>query len=157
MIDELLEVEAALSLNSLTLGRILLMQPWEIEAWQRDPWGVHLSEKGKQRLHKILQWLKDFDIKSNKGLNARFVRNPVPPHKESLVSLLESRIWNKKEIQKCLHAAKERTIQESQRREEKKERDRQRGFTEPTIEEKQETLHRNLFLLGLDKELGRML
>ena len=143
VIEQLQELQAALSLNKSQLAQILRVSRPALYDWLR---GGEPNTANTERLHTLLRCLARARVSSARPLNARFVRQPPDLEGPSLLDLLvepridEDRVANAIEHVQVLGDAATR------RRTAREDRLRDLGFEDPGREQRREQLATNLAL-----------
>lgn len=148
VIDQACEILAALSLNKSQLAEILKISRPTLYSWFE---GTEPNPENSDRLLTILRLMAKVDIYGASSLNARFVRNPLSTSGVSLLDSLKAEDWNEEELFQGFKTAKELTQKAAAEKVARQERSRKLGYPERSIEDRMETLNRNLNLIALDK------
>ena len=143
VVEQLQELQAALSLNKSRLAQVLRVSRPALYDWLR---GREPNTSNTERVHTLLRCLARARVSSARPLNARFVRQPPDLEGPSLLDLLveprldEDRVVNAIEQARVLGdtATRSRTARE--------DRLRDLGFEDPGREQRREQLATNMAL-----------
>ena len=143
VVDQLKELQAALSLNKSQLARIMRVTRPTIYEWYegKDPNAVNC-----ERIRTLLRVLKRSAVSGAMPLNARFVRQPTGSAEPSLLDLLSEFRLDQKRVTRALKRARDLGAAAFRKRESREDRLRALGFEDPSGNQRKEQLARNVAL-----------
>lgn len=141
--DQVREVMAALSLNKTQLAEVLGVSRPTLYDWLE---GKEPNDANAQRLVKLVQLLRNANVAATESISSRFVRQPLNEGKPSLLDLLTADTFDEPRVARVLKEAKELEAAVQAKQEANQQRLRDRGFAEPSDEQRKENLALNMAL-----------
>jgi transcriptional regulator with XRE-family HTH domain len=146
IIDQLRELQAALSVNRSQLADVLRVTRPTLYDWLA---GKEPNDLNASRIDAVLRILARAGISGTSPLNARFVRRSPEPGSPSLLTLLLDDALDEPRILEAIRRARAGADEASQRQRSREDRLRQLGFEEPDREQRQFNLAASLALRDL--------
>ena len=143
VVEQMQELQAALSLNKSQLARILRVSRPALYDWLR---GREPNAANTERVHTLLRCLAQASVSSASPLNARFVRQPSDLDGPALLELLVEERIDEDRVASAIEQARALGDAASRRRVDREERLRSLGFEDPEREQRREQLARNMAL-----------
>ena len=143
VVEQMQELQAALSLNKSQLARILRVSRPALYEWFR---GKDPNPANTDRLHTLLRCLVRAQASGTSPLNARFVRQSADLGRPALLELLSEERIEEDRVVGAIEEAQALGDAATQRREAREERLRNLGFEDPGREQRREQLARNMAL-----------
>ena len=143
VVEQMQELQAALSLNKSQLARILRVSRPALYDWLR---GKEPNTANANRVHTLLRCLAQSRVSSANPLNARFVRQPADLDGPSLLDLLSEEQIDVYGVVAAIEQAQALGDAATRRRAAREERLRNLGFEDPGREQRREQLARNMAL-----------
>lgn len=143
VVEQMHEVQAALSLNKSQLARILRVSRPSLYEWFR---GREPNPSNTDRLHTLLRCLVRARASGTCPLNARFVRQPAALDEPALLELLSEERIDEDRVASAIEQAQALADAATRRRTAREERLRNLGFDDPGREQRREQLARNMAL-----------
>ena len=143
MVEQMQELQAALSLNKSQLARVLRVSRPTLYDWFR---GKEPSPANTDRLHAVLRCLVKARASGTSPLNARFVRQPANLDGPALLDLLFEEQIDEDRVVGAIAEAQALGDAATRRRATREERLRNLGFEDPGREQRREQLARNMAL-----------
>ena len=143
VVEQMQELQAALSLNKSQLARILRVSRPALYDWLR---GREPSAANTERIHTFLRCLARTRVSSAGPLNTRFVRQPADLDGPALLDLLCEERINEDRVVTAIEQASALSDAVTQRRATREERLRKLGFEDPGREQRREQLATNMAL-----------
>ncbi len=143
VVEQMQEVQAALSLNKSQLARILRVSRPALYDWLR---GREPNAANTERLHTLLRCLVRARVSSASPLNARFVRQPSDLDGPALLDLLGEEGIDEDRVVTAIEQARLLGDAANRKRADREERLRRLGFEDPEREQRREQLARNMAL-----------
>ena len=143
VVEQMQELQAALSLNKSQLARILRVSRPALYEWFR---GKEPNPANTERLHTLLRCLVRARASGTSPLNARFVRQPAELDGPTLLELLSEERIDEDLVVNAIEEAQALGDAATRRRSAREERLRDLGFEDPGSEQRREQLARNVAL-----------
>ena len=143
VVEQMQELQAALSLNKSQLARILRVSRPALYEWFR---GKEPNPANTDRLHTLLRCLVRARASATSPLNARFVRQPAYLDAPALLDLLSEERIDEDRVVNAIEEAQALGDAATRRRVAREERLRNLGFEDPGREQRREQLARNMAL-----------
>ena len=143
VVEQIHELQAALSLNKSQLARILRVSRPALYDWLR---GREPNAANAERLHILLRCLTQAEVSGACPLNTRFVRQPADLGGPALLDLLSEERIDEDCVVNAIEEAQALGDAATQRRVAREERLRNLGFEDPGREQRREQLARNMAL-----------
>ena len=143
VVEQMQELQAALSLNKSQLARILRVSRPALYEWFR---GKEPNPANTDRLHTLLRCLVRARASATSPLNARFVRRPAYLDSPALLDLLSEERIDEDRVVNAIEEAQALGDAATRRRVAREERLRNLGFEDPGREQRREQLARNMAL-----------
>lgn len=142
--DQILHLMSALSLNKSQAARVFKVTRPTLYEWLE---GKAPNTANGTRIETLARWVERAGISSARPLPLRLVRQPVVDGKPALVGALYADPLDEGLVNELLRTARQLTDQADARSAEREARLRQRGFDEPTLDERKDQLARNIAML----------
>ena len=143
VVEQMQELQAALSLNRSQLARILRVSRPALYDWLR---GREPNAANTERVHTLLRCLARTRVSGANLLNARFVRQSADLDGPALIDLLAEERIDEDRLVNAIEQARALGDTASRRRANREERLRDLGFEDPGPEQRREQLARNMAL-----------
>ena len=143
VVEQMQELQAALSLNKSQLARVLRVSRPALYEWFR---GKEPNPANTERLHTLLRCLVPARASAASPLNARFVREPVHLDGPALLVLLVAERIDEDRVVRAIEQVQALGDAATRRRVAREERLRDLGFEDPEREQRKEQLARNMGL-----------
>ena len=143
VVEQMQELQAALSLNKSQLARVLRVSRPALYDWLR---GREPNIANTERLHALLRCLARARVSSAKPLNARFVRQSADLDEPTPLGLLCEERIDEDRVVGALEQAQVLGDAATRRRAAREERLRNLGFEDPGQEQRREQLAKNIAL-----------
>ena len=143
VLEQIQELQAALSLNGSQLTRALRVSGPALYDWLR---GKEPSPANAGRLHTLLRCLARARVSGASPLNARFVRRPADLGGPALLELLSEERIEEDRVIGAIEQARALGDAADRKRTDREERLRELGFEDPGREQRREQLARNMAL-----------
>ena len=143
VVEQVQELQAALSLNKSQLARVLRVSRPALYDWLR---GREPNAANTERLHTLLRCLTQARVSGANPLNARFVRQPADLDGPALLDLLGEKRIDEDRVVTAIEQARALGDTATRRRANREERLRGLGFEDPELEQRREQLARNMAL-----------
>ena len=143
VVEQMQEVQAALSLNKSQLARVLRVSRPALYEWFR---GKEPNPANTDRLHSVLRCMVRARASGTSPLNARFVRQPAGLDEPALLDLLSEERIDEDRVVSAIEEAQALGDAATRRRAAREERLRKLGFEDPGREQRREQLARNMAL-----------
>ena len=143
VVEQMQELQAALSLNKSQLARILRVSRPALYEWFR---GKEPNPTNTERLHTLLRCLVRARASRASPLNARFVREPADLDGPALLVLLVEERIDEDRVVSAIKRAQTLGDAAARRRAAREERLRDLGFEDPGRGQRREQLARNMAL-----------
>ena len=143
VVEQMQEVQAALSLNKSQLARVLRVSRPALYEWFR---GKEPNPANTDRLHTVLRCLVRARASGASPLNARFVRQAANLDGLALLDLLSEERIDEDHVVNAIEEAQALGDAATRRRAAREERLRNLGFEDPGHEQRREQLARNMAL-----------
>lgn len=143
VVEQMQEVQAALSLNKSQLARVLQVSRPALYEWFR---GKEPNPANTDRLHSVLGCLVRARASSTSPLNARFVRQPADLGEPALLDLLSEERIDEDRVVSVIEDAQALGEAATRRRAAREERLRNLGFEDLGREQRREQLAKNMAL-----------
>lgn len=143
VVEQMQEVQAALSLNKSQLARVLRVSRPALYEWFR---GKEPNPANTDRLHSVLRCMVRAGASGTSPLNARFVRQPTDLDRPALLELLAEERIDEDRVVSAIEEAQTLGDAATRRRADREERLRSLGFEDPGHEQRREQLARNVAL-----------
>ena len=143
VVEQVQEVQEALSLNKSQLARVLRVSRPALYEWFR---GKEPNPANTDRLHSVLRCLARARASSTSPLNARFVRQPADLDEPALLDLLSEERLDEDRVVSAIEGAQALGEAATRRRAAREERLRNLGFEDLGREQRREQLARNMAL-----------
>ena len=143
VVDQLKEVQAALSLNKSQLARILQVTRPTIYEWFE---GKEPNPINRERIRTLLSILARNAVSGARPLNARFVRQPAGLAEPSLLDLLCEDRLDQERVARALERARSLGAEAFRQRKNREDRLRALGFQDLSRDQRRQMLARNVAL-----------
>ena len=143
VVEQIQELQAALSLNKSQLARILRVSRPALYEWLR---GREPNPANTDRLHTLLRCLVRAAVSGASPLNARFIQQPADLDGSALLDRLGEERIDEDRVVSAIKGVQEIEDAATRRRVAREERLRDLGFEEPGREQRREQLARNMAL-----------
>ena len=143
VVEQVQELQAALSLNKSQLARVLRVSRPALYDWLR---GREPNAANTERLHTLLRCLAQARVSGATPLNARFVRQPADLDEPALLDLLGEERVDEDRVVNAIEQARALEDSANRRRTDREDRLRDLGFEDPGREQRREQLARNVAL-----------
>ena len=143
VIEQMQELQAALSLNKAQLARVLRVSRLALYEWVR---GEEPNPANTDRLHTLMRCLVQAQASGASPLNARFVRQPADLHGRALLDLLSDERIDEDGVVHTIQEARALGDAATRGRVAREKRLRELGFDDPGDEQRKEHLARNIAL-----------
>ena len=143
VIEQMQELQAALSLNKSQLARVLRVSRPALYEWFR---GKEPNPANSDRLHTLMRCLAQARAPGASPLNARFVRQPADLHGRALLDLLSDERIDSDGVVQAIQEAQALGDAATRGRVAREKRLRELGFDDPGDEQRKEHLARNMAL-----------
>lgn len=143
VVEQMQELQAALSLNKSQLARVLCVSRPALYEWFR---GKDPSPANAERLHTLLRCLVRARVSGSSPLNARFVREPTGLDEPALLVLLTEERIDEDRVVSAIEGARALGDAAARGRAAREERLHDLGFEDPGQEQRREQLARNMAL-----------
>ena len=143
VVEQMRELQAALSLNKSQLAQVLRVSRPALYEWFR---GKEPNPANTERLHTLLRCLVRARALGVSPLNARFVRQSADLDGPALIDLLGEERIDEERVVYSIEQAQALGNAATQRRVAREERLRDLGFEDPEHEQRREQLARNMAL-----------
>ena len=143
VVEQVQELQAALSLNKSQLARVLRVSRPALYDWLR---GREPNAANTERLHTLLRCLTQARVSGVSPLNARFVRQPADLDGPALLDLLGEERVDEDRVVNAIEQARALEDSANRRRTNREDRLRDLGFEDPGREQRREQLARNVAL-----------
>lgn len=141
VVEQMQEVQAALSLNKSQLARVLRVSRPTLYDWLR---GKEPNPVNCDRLATLLLCLGHCRVSGARPLNARFVRQPTDLDQPALIDLLSAEPLDEDRLVGAIERVHALGDEANQKRATREEQLRDLGFEDPGLEQRREQLARNL-------------
>ena len=143
VVEQMKEVQAALSLNKSQLARVLRVSRPALYEWFR---GKEPNPANTDRLHSVLRCMVRARASGTSPLNVRFVRQSADLDGPALLELLSEERIDEDRVVSAIEEAQTLGDAATRRRADREERLRKLGFEDPGLEQRREQLARNMAL-----------
>ena len=143
VIEQMQELQAALSLNKSQLARVLRVSRPALYEWFR---GKEPNPANTDRLHTLLRCIVRARAAGTSPLNARFVRQPADLDGPALLDLLSEERIDEDRVVHAIEEAQALGGAATRRRVAREERLNDLGFDDPGSRQRREQLARNMAL-----------